>query len=260
MQPEKPTSLLNNSRFYILLTSVLISGLVASLLWLQLGGREAYYIRLEEIFGLFSVLYWYAALIISPIGYVIGKQRIKHIEFARRAIGVSAAYFASLHVAVALWGQLGGPSGFDYLPSLFKWSIAGGSVALFILLIMAFTSFDKVVVYMTFRRWKWLHRLVYLGGILAVLHIWTIGTHLASSILQLVAFALLVLLAGLESFRVITLLARKRSEFKSTDYFIATFIGLWAFWVTLILIIPSVISNYHGTHHTAHHHHEGDHS
>lgn len=238
-----------------------MSIITATYLQILLPNEQAYFIRLEEIFGLLCILYWYAAMIISPLGYVIGKQHMKHIEFARRGIGVSAAYFASLHVVITLWAQLGGISGFEFLPNLFKWSIAGGIVALIILLIMAATSFDKVVTFMTFKRWKLLHRLTYFGGILAVLHVWTIGTHLASLEIQVTAFILLAILSGMECFRVITLFARKRPEFQSKDYFITALLGLWIFWLALILILPNVVHNYHNTHHADHaQHNHGDHS
>src|SRR5690606_14648817 len=97
---------------------------------------------------------------ISPTGYVVGKHRTKHIEFARRSIGVSAFYFASLHGGIALWGQLGGFDQLKLLPDLFRWSLLSGAVAYAVLFVLAATSFDKVVSYLTFKWWKWLHRII----------------------------------------------------------------------------------------------------
>lgn len=248
MKQKYTYSLLNNSRFYILASSILVSIAVFSWLRLQIPSDQLFYIRVQQVFGLLGVIYWYIALIISPIGYVIGKQRIKHIEFARRAIGVSAFYFVVLHGAIALFGQLGGVDQLQYLPSLFKWSLLGGLVAFIILGIMAATSFDAVVKFMTFRRWKWLHRLVYLGGIVAMLHIWTVGTHLAYSGIQWAVFVALVVLSGLETYRIVTLFARKYPEFQSKDYFITLFGSLWLFWVICIAATPSVVENYHSRH------------
>jgi sulfoxide reductase heme-binding subunit YedZ len=192
-------------------------------------------------------LYWYFALIISPVGHVIGKHRTKRLEFARRAIGVSAFYFAFLHAAVALWGQLGGISELSRLPELFKWSLLGGVIALIILALMAATSFDKVMKFMTFRKWKWLHRLVYTGGILAVLHIWSIGTHLSYTNIQLIAFAALIILAGLELFRTTKLLNEKYFHLAKSEA-ATLFITCWVVISLAIFMIPVAIQNYHSRH------------
>lgn len=241
--------LINNSRFYILASSFLISILVASYIRIAIPSDQLFYIRTEQIYGFIAIAFWYTALVISPIGYVIGKQRLRHFAFARRAIGVSAAYFALLHFVVALWGQLGGPGQLIYLPSLFKWSLAGGGIALVILLCMAATSLDRVIRFMTFRRWKWLHRLGYIGGVLAVFHIWSVGTHISYSGVQIVAFMALVFLAAAETYRTVTLLVRRYPEFNTREYFATIFISIWAVWIALILLIPVVVKNYHSTRH-----------
>jgi methionine sulfoxide reductase heme-binding subunit len=247
--------LLNNSRFYILASTVLFSVAVAAWLRLQISTDQLYYIRLQQAYGLLCMLYWYVALVISPLGYVIGKQRMGYIEFARRAIGVSAAYFAVLHMLVALLGQLGGINEIALLPSLFKWSLLGGFIAVIVLLLLAATSFDTVIKYMTFPRWKWLHRLVYGAGILAVLHVWTIGTHVAYSGVQIMAFVALALLSGLETFRVTTLLARKHSELQSRGSFTLFFVSVWSFWLVLVLALPTMVQNYHNRHTESGHNH-----
>ncbi len=240
-------SLLNNSRFYILCSSVLLSLILLASLRLQLSSDQLFVIRTQQVFGLVCIFYWYAALIISPIGHIIGKQRMKKIEFARRAIGVSAFYFAALHAGFALWGQLGGIGSINYLPQSFQWSLAGGTVALAVLAIMAATSFDKVVAFMTFRKWKWLHRLVYIGGVLAVIHIWSIGTHLAYGGVQLAALLALMVLSGLELFRVTKAMNEKWLHFRRTEATIV-FIALWVMVVSCILLLPVMMQNYHSKH------------
>jgi len=239
--------LLNNSRFYILNGSILLSVAVFSWLRIQISSDQLFFIRAEQVFGLLCVGYWYLALTISPIGYVVGKQRTKRLEFSRRAIGVSAFYFALLHAAIALWGQLGGFTQLQYLPSLFQWSLLGGLVAFVILLIMAATSFDKVVKIMTFRKWKWLHRLVYIGGILAVFHIWSVGTHISYGGIRVAALVALIILAGLELYRVTKLLNDKYLHLDRTES-LTVYVVLWAIVSTLILLFPTVIQNYHSQH------------
>ncbi len=247
MTQYKSNSLLENTRFYILTTSILLSIAVAAYLRLRIPNDQLYYIRTQQVFGLLCILYWYLALIISPIGYVIGKHRTKHLEFARRAIGVSAAYFAVLHGTVALWGQLGGISEIMLLPPLFKWSLASGAIALFVLLIMAATSFDKVVSFMTYRKWKWLHRLVYGSLILAVLHIWTVGTHLAYPAVRWATFIALVVLSGLELFRTTKIINNKYLHFDKAET-ITLFTTAWAVVITLIAFTPTFVQNYHSKH------------
>jgi len=220
---------------------------VFAYLRLQVPGDQLFYIRLEQVFGFICIGYWYLALAISPIGYVIGKHRTKKLEFARRAIGVSAFYFALLHAGVALWGQLGGFGELHYLPVLFKWSLLGGVLALFVLFLMAITSFDAVVRFMTCRKWKWLHRFVYAAGIAAVLHVWTIGTHLAYGGVQTAAYVALVVIAGLELFRLLKLLGRK-SRLLGRSESVTLFVAAWAIVAVVILAIPTFIQNYHSRH------------
>lgn len=250
----------DNVRFYVLAFSLILS--VAVFAWWRMAAPSdpLFYIRSEQTFGLVAVLYWYAALIISPLGYAIGKRRMEHFEFARRGIGVSAAYFALLHAGVAVWGQLGGFSGLALLPSSFRWSLLGGATALAILLVMAATSFDRVITFMTFRRWKWLHRLVYAGGIVAVLHIWAIGTHIAYSGVQIAAFIALVVLSGLEVFRVATLMARKYPQFQSKQYFYTLALSLWVLWIVLLASIPALVHNAYSGESSSNNQHIGGHN
>lgn len=249
MVATKNVSLLNNSRFYILCGAFLLSVFVFAWLRITIPSDQLFSIRTQQVYGLIGILFWYLALVISPIGYLIGKQRIKKLEFARRAIGVSAFYFVALHGAIALWGQLGGIGQLQYLPELFKWSLICGGFAVLILGIMAATSFNSVVRYMTPKRWKLLHRFVYLAGILAIVHIWSIGTHLAYGWVQLIAFIALVVLAGLEMYRFAGSLNTKYFHFPKAES-ITLFVTLWSVVVTLILAIPFLVENYHSAHET----------
>lgn len=245
---RKTLPLVHNLRFYILVSSLLVSLALFAWLRISIESDQLFLIRTQQVFGLSGVLLWYTALIISPLSYVISKKRMAHILFARRAIGVSAAYFVLLHGAIALLGQLGGVQQIALLPTLFKWSLLAGAVAGVILLIMAATSFDVVIRRMTYRRWKLLHRLGYIGGLLAIVHIWSIGTHLAYSGVQLAALSALVILSGLESYRVTTVLARRYPELNSKDYFVTLVVAIWALWVVVILAIPGLVRNYHSQH------------
>ncbi len=245
----------DNSRFYILVFSVLLSVALASWIRSAVPGDQLFYIRTEQAYGWVSLIFWYIAVMVSPLGYVFGKGRgvIKQLTFARRAIGVSAAYFACLHFAVSLWGQIGGLAGLGLLPDRYKWSLGFGAVALAVLVLMAATSFDKVVSYMTFRRWKLLHRLVYGAGILVILHVWMIGTHVAYDGIKIAAFVALVIFFGLESYRVAGTIAKRYERLKRKEYLTALFIGLWLAWVLLLVSLPGLVKNYHSENHSQQH-------
>jgi sulfoxide reductase heme-binding subunit YedZ len=245
--------LLQNTRFYILAFTIISSLFAASWLRTHIASDQLFYIRTEQVFGYASMLCWYIALIISPLAALVGKNGVMlGVIFARRAIGVSAAYFALLHVTVATWGQLGGLKGLALPPGTFRTSLLLGVVALVILCIMAATSFNKVVVFMTPKRWKWLHRLGYIGGVLVILHVWLIGTHVAYVDTRIIAFVLLAILFGLESFRVASSLAKRYKELATLDVRLTIFICLWLLLMGLLLALPRLTTSYHSEHHAVH--------
>ncbi len=254
----------NNSRFYILVSSVLLSIFVSCLIRARTSSDQLFYIRTEQAYGFISIAYLYVALIVSPLKQIFGSRLwMKNLEFARRAIGVSAAYFALLHATVALWGQIGGLNGLALLPERFVWSLAFGVVALVVLCMMAATSFDKVIAFMTFRKWKWLHRFVYVACALIILHVWMIGTHIAYSWVQLATFIPLSLLFGLEAWTIMGKLSKRHPLFRSKDYFLTLVICIWLLLSLLVLMLPALVQNYHSQHHSGrgntHTHSEADH-
>lgn len=248
---SRSKSLFHNSRFYILAAAILGSLLIVSYFRITIPSDQLYIIRVGQVYGLLAVLLWYLALILSPLSYVIGKARLTNLLFARRAIGVSAAYFALLHLLVTVFGQLGGISGVFGLPPIFKVSVLLGFLSFIILLIMAATSFDKVIRKMTYKRWKMLHRLGYLGGIAAVAHIWMVGTHIAYTQSKVLAFTLLTILAGLEAFRLAKNITEKSQEFKNGTYRVTIFISIWAIFIGCVLALPLIAKNYHGANHVS---------
>lgn len=242
-------SLTRNIRFYILVATVCLSVLVVCWLRLTITSDQLFLIRAEQIFGYLCVIYWYVALLVSPLQKQIGGRfNLTPLVFSRRAIGVSAAYFALLHTGIALWGQIDGPSGLVLLPERFVWSISLGVAALVILLAMAATSFNKVIAFMTFRKWKWLHRLGYIGGTLALIHLWMIGTHMAYSIFQSVIFVLLIVFFWLESLRMARITAKKYPTISRYQKWGA--LALWLVLTTLLLLLPRLVAsnaNHHAT-------------
>lgn len=241
------SSLFSNPRFYILAGSVALSLLVPSYLRLQIPSDQLFYIRVEQIFGYICILLWYVALLISPLHKRLGGRfGTGYLVFARRAIGVSAAYFALLHVIITLLEQMNGLRGLQLLPDRFLWALGLGSISLVILLLMALTSFDKVIAYMTYRRWKWLHRLGYIGGISVLLHMWMIGTHLSYATFKSVIFVMLAILVGFESLRIAENLVKKYPVLEQKKTAISVL--LWLVVVGALLVLPQLVdpsANHH---------------
>jgi methionine sulfoxide reductase heme-binding subunit len=170
--------LLVNSRFWILATAITLSVNVIGFVQLLVPAGSLQTIRIEQVFGFLSLLLLYTAILASPLTKVFpklpGKDAYLH---ARRAIGVSAFYYAFLHVYITFFQQLNGFKGIKYLNHTYSLSLLAGVFALAVLCIMASTSFDWVVSHMGYKHWKLLHRLVYLASLAVLLHIMLIGPH-----------------------------------------------------------------------------------
>lgn len=239
--------ILNNSRFYILAVSILLSILLVGLVRTLTPSDQLYTIRLQQVYGLISILMWYFAIIIGPMGHTIGKNRTKHLEFTRRAIGVSAFYFALLHLVIAFWGQLGGFTQLPYMPQVFILYISVGLLAFAVLLLLAATSFDSVIKYMSYRRWKWLHRLIYIDLVLALAHIWVLGTHLMYPGVRITFYAMILLLLAIELYPTIKRLNDKYIHLKTSERVIL-FLAVWALAAIVTYTIPNFIQNVNSAH------------
>lgn len=245
------SKLANNSRFYFLTGSILVSVLVVCGLRLAVPSDQLFLIRTQQVYGALAVLLLYIAVILTPLSKVAKQMKgMSLLLFTRRAIGVSAWYFATLHTLIVLFGQVGGWSGIMLLPGRFKVAFIFGLTTLVILFLMAVTSFDKAIKIMTFPRWKQLHRFVYLAGLAVIVHVWLIGTHAQYAWLRAVAVFALVLLFALEAIRITKILALKYKL--EAEARLA--VGLLAFGVLmgLVFLLPVVAPNYHTTHQAAH--------
>jgi DMSO/TMAO reductase YedYZ heme-binding membrane subunit len=173
---------LGGIRLYIALTTLLIS--LAAWGWAiaAYSGSSLFAIRLTEIYAWLSTTYLATAVSIGPAYKLFKKLPGRQVAFeARRLLGVSAAYYAVLHVAIAYRAlfELANPLS---LPQSYQRSFLVGSVALVVLLAMAFTSFDKAFKGMGIW-WFRLHRLVYVAVLAVLLHLFMSGTHAANKAL-----------------------------------------------------------------------------
>lgn len=131
----------------------------------DLGPDPAQELAIET--GEWSIRFLLLALAITPL-----KQLTGQVEFVRqrRMIGLFALFYASVHFLVWLsfllafrWGAIG-------VELVERPFITVGFAAWVILLALGVTS-PKAMVKKLGRNWKRLHRLVYLAGILGLIHL-----------------------------------------------------------------------------------------
>ena len=169
---------LKNLRFYILLSSALLSIAVVTFIKSSSNSSSLADIRIAEAFGLLAVLYLYLALLASPIAILFPKIPYKNkFIHARRAVGVSAFLFAILHGNTAFFSLLGGFEGINYLAPRYLFAVSLGSISTYILLAMAATSFDKAIKLLTAKWWKRIQRLIYLVVFAILIHALLLGSN-----------------------------------------------------------------------------------
>lgn len=202
---EHSQRLLSNSRFWILSFGVIASVCIAGIVQLLIPSGTLQIIRIEQIYGFIAVFLLLLALLISPLISIYSNVRFKkEILHARRAIGVLVFYYAFLHSLLAFTKQLGGFIGIQYYNSEYSLSLILGGISLLILTFLAVTSVDWAVMTMGFKRWKLLHRLVYISGITALVHMLLIGSHFEGiNFLSIVTIAAVIILISLQALRII---------------------------------------------------------
>jgi DMSO/TMAO reductase YedYZ heme-binding membrane subunit len=173
-------------------------------------------IRLAQDYALTAILFLYLSLLISPIYIVFPTLPLRGLYTkARRALGVSAFYFAYLHIYFAFFKLLGGFEGLGFLNSKYLVSIFLGFTGSLILFLMATISTNWALMKLG-KNWKFIHRFVYLAGTLIVFHALMLGSHfqnLSDSIPTLFFFMLIFLLV-LESIRIDKYISKKYSKLR----------------------------------------------
>lgn len=129
--------------------------------------------RLIDLTGLTAALLLVAVLSLTPLARVFrGRRWVADLNRHRRAIGVSAFWYACGHLAAHLLYE----GGLTWLTdSLDKPFIVAGLLAWAILLLLAVTSLRGWVRRLGARRWKALHRLTYLVAALVAYHLAVAG-------------------------------------------------------------------------------------
>lgn len=153
--------------------------------------EQIYYGEMLHASGELSVRLLMLALAVTPARRLFPKARWpRWLVAQRRYFGVASFMYAALHTLVYLDKQ--------DLASILEDSLAfemwTGWLALLIFLLLAVTSNDRAVAWLK-RRWKTLHRLVYVATALTFLH-W-----IFSAFDVMPAIAHLVVVVALESIR-----------------------------------------------------------
>ena len=140
-------------------------------------------------------------LTFTPLRVLFPKSGlVQALNRHRRLVGVSAFFYALLHLATHLFYE----GGFAILASdVKKPFLLTGLVAFSILLVLAITSLNRAVRWLGGKRWKKLHRLAYLAAALVAYHqaaarkifpvqvLWIFGPLILLELLRIVRQAML---------------------------------------------------------------------
>jgi len=107
------------------------------------------------------------ALAVTPLRVVVGLPPLAHL---RRMTGLFVYFYAVLHLAAYSWLDMGFDLGGITKDIGKRPFILVGFTAFVVLSALAATSFDRAVRALGGRRWRNLHRIVYLVAPLALLH------------------------------------------------------------------------------------------
>ena len=180
---------LGGVRIYIALMTPLITLEVWWWAATLFGGTQLEIIRTQEVYAWLSLLFLTLTLLIGPVTKLFPRMPgLPVIRDSRRALGISAAWFAALHMLITYFKQFGGINPLQ-LPATYQRSMLLGVIALAILIAMAATSVNAIM-----KKWGvwWfrLHRLVYAAVILVLVHAFMIGAHATTTVVLVILSAL----------------------------------------------------------------------
>jgi methionine sulfoxide reductase heme-binding subunit len=133
----------------------------------RLGANPGEALILET--GEWTLRFLLLTLAATPVAKLTGwGGLVRH----RRLLGVWTAVYAGLHLLAYAWLDQALDLGAIAADVLERPFIAAGMLAAAILAALAATSFDGAVRRLGARRWRALHRGVYLAGAAALLHFW----------------------------------------------------------------------------------------
>ena len=106
-------------------------------------------------------------LAVTPLRVMLSVPELAKL---RRMLGLFTYFYVVLHVLCYSWLDMGFEWG-DIAADIAKRPFILVGFSAFVLLTpLALTSFNRAIRWLGVKRWQWLHRLVYLVAVLAVLH------------------------------------------------------------------------------------------
>jgi sulfoxide reductase heme-binding subunit YedZ len=151
-------------------TVVYLVGIVPAIWWFWLGATDRLGAdpmrELEHALGLWALRFLIFTLAITPLRQLAGVNLLRY----RRALGLSAFYYALMHLTTYL--VLDQRLDFNAIGAdiLKRSYITIGMTCFIVLLPLAVTSNNRAIRRLGGKAWQRLHRFVYLAAILAVLH------------------------------------------------------------------------------------------
>lgn len=140
--------------------------------------------------GLWALRILLLTLAISPLRKLSG---ISEWIRLRRMIGLYCFFYACLHFITYAWLDQGFDPGLIFDDVIERPYITFGFTAFVLLIPLAATSVNRVVRYMGGKRWKRLHRLVYVCAIAGVLHyLWLVKADYLNPMIYLLALLILL--------------------------------------------------------------------
>ncbi|HEV2692598.1 MAG TPA: protein-methionine-sulfoxide reductase heme-binding subunit MsrQ [Verrucomicrobiae bacterium] len=117
--------------------------------------------------GLLALIFLLLTLAVTPLRKLSGWN---WIIFARRTLGLYAFFYASLHFLIFFAFDRSFSVSGTVSEMLKRQYLIYGSIALFVMVPLAVTSTNGMIKRLGGKRWRALHRLVYVAGIAAVIH------------------------------------------------------------------------------------------
>ena len=226
--------LLGNIRFYVLCGSISWGGILLFYALETVHSQQLQIIRLTQWYALSAIALLYVTLFVGPLSRFFRNSSFIQIWLkARRSLGVSAFLYGLAHSLCAFFGQLGGFSGLSFLDNWYLFAVVLSFSALIIFSIMAATSFDFVIAKLKYKRWKMIHRLVYVAGVFVLIHAVMLGTHFQdlSSFIPVLLFLGLAVLLLMHALLVDRLLSQNFENYKLDFGWVSLLVaGAVVFW------------------------------
>jgi len=106
-------------------------------------------------------------LAVTPLRVMLGLPELAKL---RRMLGLFTYFYVVLHLLCYSWLDMGFEWGDVAADIAMRPFILVGFSAFVLLTPLALTSFNRAIRWLGAKRWQWLHRLVYVVAVLAVLH------------------------------------------------------------------------------------------